>query len=68
MYSFDVRYDQFPTIASKYRISQVYSLIAPNRDDGAHFFLRGYTTVYQEQQRASLRFPLYPLIRDILMY
>lgn len=67
-YSSNVRYSQLPTIARKYKIPPGYSLIASNRDDPAHFPSRGYITGYREQLRLGLRFPLYPLIWDTLMY
>lgn len=68
MYSSNISYSQLLTIADKYRILPVYYLIAPNRYDRANLPPRGYIMVYREQLRAGHRFPLYPLIQDILMY
>lgn len=43
MYSSDVHYSQLLSIAGKYRIPPIYTLIVPNRDDRAHFSPRDAT-------------------------
>lgn len=68
LYPSNIRIAYLINIRKTFKISPHYELVSATGDNKAHMPPRGYFTIYQEQLKEGLGFPVHPLFIETMDY